>query len=70
MWGMEKVSGVMMLELGLERGEGIEQLGWGSCIVRKPQYESRQGADSSAVLMVGAQGGGQIGLRELSLLWL
>lgn len=29
-WRMEKISGVMMLELGLERGVGIEQLDWGS----------------------------------------
>lgn len=59
MWGKE-ISRVMILELGLERGVGIEQLDWGSwsnhCIVRKPQYESRQGADSVAVVMVGAQG--------------
>lgn len=69
-----EISGVMMLELGLGRGVGIEQLDWGSWgktwHSEKSQYESRQGADSLAVVMVGAQGGGQIGLRELSLLWL
>lgn len=74
MWGKDRISGVMMLELGLERGVGIEQLDWDlgvkHGIARKPQYESRQGADSLAVVMVRAQGRGQIGLRESSLLWL